>query len=167
MLTTIVRVLLLAGLLLSPWVSILAQPVSEPSSKSKVSQAFVVVYRLKAFAGSALKPTVHCDDVEMARLQNGRYFSFELPAGKHVLHGNRKQDGVVVNASAGSVYYVRVDIVPPGFMGTKGNAALALMPKEVAERELGSLKPSDSKQVKDKSRVLVDEYANVIVSRPH
>ena len=42
-------------------------------------------YRFKRFGGGALEPTVYCDDKPLARMDNGRYFGFQVPAGKHVV----------------------------------------------------------------------------------
>jgi hypothetical protein len=33
------------------------------------------VYRYKQFVGSALSPSVWCDETELARMENGRYFT--------------------------------------------------------------------------------------------
>src|SRR5690348_10728150 len=58
------------------------------------SQATIYVYRYKQFVGSALAPSVYCDETELARMENGRFFVVKLPAGKHVFRSNDKQSGV-------------------------------------------------------------------------
>jgi hypothetical protein len=37
------------------------------------SQATVYVYRYKQFVGSALSPSVYCDEIELARMDNGKF----------------------------------------------------------------------------------------------
>ena len=76
------------------------------------SQATIYVYRYKQFVGSALAPSVYCDETELARMENGRFFVVKLPAGKHVFRSNDKQSGVEEDLKAGETYYIRVELVP-------------------------------------------------------
>src|ERR1022692_1708781 len=70
----------------------------------------VFVYRYKQFYGSAISPSVYCDEVQMARMENGRYFVVTLPPGKHEFRSNDKQSGMELDAKEGQDYYIRVEI---------------------------------------------------------
>src|SRR5258707_9599036 len=48
---------------------------------STLDKARVFVYRYKQFVGSALEPSVYCDENQLARMDNGRFFIVELPPG--------------------------------------------------------------------------------------
>lgn len=128
-----------------------AQPTDQTDTK-----ATVYVYRYKQFAGSALAPSVFCDDAELARMENGRYFAVRLEPGKHVFHSNDKQSGIELDLKAGQQYFVRVEIAT-GFM--KGHGRLILVAPEQGSYEMQSskLKPLDSDKVVDATRVSVQE----------
>src|SRR5262249_17607616 len=89
------------------------------SQKPDPSKATVYVYRYKQFVGAALAPSVYCDDVQLARMENGRYLTVTVDAGKHILRSNDEQSGIVLQAVAGQQYFVRVDIAA-GFMKGHG-----------------------------------------------
>jgi hypothetical protein len=111
-------------------------------------------------AGSALSPAVYCDKVQLARLDNGRYFAAKIDPGTHVFHSNDKQSGVELDLKPGQKYFIRVEIAA-GFM--KGHGHLVLMPGEQGTYELHSskLKPLDVDKVDDPSRVSVEQaYVN-------
>jgi hypothetical protein len=123
---------------------------------ASVAKSTVYVYRYKQFVGSALAPSVYCDDVELARMENGRYFMATLEPGKHTFRSNDPQSGVVLGTKPGEQYYLRVEIAA-GMM--KGHGRLVLMSREQASYELVStkLKPLDANKVADKERVSLDE----------
>jgi hypothetical protein len=110
----------------------------------------------KQFVGGALAPSVYCDDVQLARMDNGRYFMATIPAGKHTFRSNEVQSGMDLNLRSGQEYFLRVEIAT-GFM--KGHGRLVLMPREQASYELrtAKLKPLDLAKVADKTRVSVAE----------
>src|SRR5689334_16492483 len=83
----------------------------------------VFVYRYKQFVGSALEPSVYCDDAQLARMDNGRYFSVKLEPGKHVFHSNDRQSGVELNVEPGQQYFIRVEMAA-GFMKGRGRLVL-------------------------------------------
>lgn len=101
-------------------------------------------YRYKQFEGSALKPSVYCDGIELARIENGRYFQIEIPSGEHTFYANDKQAGAVVKVEAGKDYYFRVDL-QTGFW--KGHYRLNVVAPEQGEYDLRKLKPLDSNKV--------------------
>ena len=121
-------------------------------STSQTGQATIYFYRYKQYAGSALKPSVYCDEIEVARMQNGRYFTLKLDPGKHTFRSNDKQSGVEVDLKPGQEYFLRVELVA-GFM--KGHGRLVAVVAEQAKYELKAknLKPVDAENVTDKARV--------------
>lgn len=135
------------------------QPASASTATSAdtKSQATVYVYRYKQFVGKALSPSVYCDENELARMENGRYFVVTLPAGTHVFRSNDKQAGINLDVKPGEKYYVRVEIAA-GFM--KGHGRLVSVAPEQGSYEIKNLKPLDSDKVKDTEHVSVAEIAN-------
>lgn len=127
-----------------------------PAVDGKPSKATVYVYRYKQFVGSALEPSVFCDDVQLARMTNGRYFTVKIDAGKHTFNSNDKQSGIELDAKAGQEYFIRLEIAA-GFM--KGHGRLILMAPEQAVYELKSdkLKPVDASKVLNTAMVSTEE----------
>lgn len=133
----------------------------EPAAaEKKTSEAMpdgkstVYVYRYKQFTGSALEPSVYCDDVELAKMDNGRYFIVKIAPGKHTFRSNDKQAGIEIDLKGGEDYYVRVEIAA-GFM--KGHGRLVMMQKEQGSYEIKKLTPLQADKVKDKTKVVIDE----------
>jgi hypothetical protein len=129
---------------------------SQKTTNANPSKATVYVYRYKQFVGSALAPSVYCDEAELARMENGRYFSVKLDPGKHNFRSNDKQSGIELDVKAGQEYFVRVEIAT-GF--AKGHGRLVLMSAEQGGYELKSskLKPLDSNKVLNATLVSVDD----------
>ena len=128
----------------------------QKATDAKPSKATVYVYRYKQFVGGALSPSVYCDEAELARMENGRYFSVKLDPGKHNFHSNDKQSGIELDVKAGQEYFLRVEIAT-GF--AKGHGRLILVPAEQGGYELKSskLKPLDSNKVVNATLVSVSE----------
>jgi len=144
--------LLLLAFALTTW----AQDKAAPGATSQDStKATVYVYRYKQFVGAALSPSVYCDDVQLARMENGRYFTTTVEPGKHIFRSNDEQSGIVLLAVAGQQYFIRVDIAA-GFM--KGHGRLQLMDGQQGMYELTSdkLKPLDVGKVIAKDKVSVE-----------
>lgn len=114
------------------------------------SQATVYVYRYKQFVGSALAPSVFCDETELARMENGRFFVAKLAPGKHVFRSNDKQAGIEVELKPGQQYYIRVELAT-GFM--KGHGRLLSVAPEQGSYEIKNLKPLDADKIKDTQHV--------------
>jgi hypothetical protein len=131
------------------------EPANSQTTDAKASKATVYVYRYKQFVGSALSPSVWCDGTELARMENGRYFTVTLDPGKHTFSSNDKQSGIELDAKAGQEYFVRVEIAA-GMM--KGHGRLILVAPEQGGYELKSkLKPLDSNKVVNATLVSVSE----------
>ena len=155
------RTLRILGLLMFCFTGLSAiaqQPTadSQKTTVAKPSKTSVYVYRYKQFAGSALAPSVFCDEIELARMENGRYFTVKLDPGKHTFRSNDKQSGTELDMKAGQEYFLRVEIAT-GF--AKGHGRLILMSPEQGGYELKSskLKPLDSNKVVNATLVSVDE----------
>lgn len=121
------------------------------ASKNDDSQAIVHIYRYKQFVGSALAPSVYCDETELARMENGRFFSVKLPSGKHSFYSNDKQAGMDVDLKGGQDYYIRVEIAA-GMM--KGHGRLILVAPEQGGYEIKKLKPLEADKIKDSEHVI-------------
>lgn len=126
------------------------QPENAASKKGD-SQVTVYIYRYKQFVGSALSPSVYCDDTELARMENGRFFTAKLSSGKHTFHSNDKQAGMDVDLKSGQDYYIRVEIAA-GMM--KGHGRMTLVAPEQGSYEIKKLKPLDADKIKDSEHVV-------------
>jgi Protein of unknown function (DUF2846) len=151
---SIVKALLCLGLAAS--FAHAQQPAGTPqaadisASQNKDSQATVYVYRYKQFVGSAISPSVYCDETELARMDNGRFFVAKLSPGKHVFRSNDKQAGIDVDLKGGQDFYIRVELAT-GFM--KGHGRLVSVAPEQGSYEIKKLKPLGTDKVKDTQRV--------------
>src|SRR5260370_13431145 len=116
---------------------------SQKTTDAKPSKATVYVYCYKQSVGGALSPFVYCDETELARMENGRYFTVKLDPGKHNFRSNDKQSGTELDAKAGQEYFLRVEIAT-GFMN--GHVRLILTSQEQGRSDLKSsnLKRLDS-----------------------
>jgi len=127
------------------------RPTAIPSDK-----AVVYVYRYKQFVGSALAPSVYCDEVQLARMENGRYFALNIDPGQHQFRSNDAQSGIQLDVKAGHEYYIRLEIAT-GFMKGRGRLVLAAPEQGRYELQSSKLKPLDTDRVVDHSRVSVEE----------
>lgn len=132
----------------------MAEQAATPQTSESGDKATLYVYRYKQFVGKALSPSVYCDEAELARMVNGRYFTVKLDPGKHSFRSNDKQSGIDLNMESGKSYFVRLEIAT-GFL--KGHGRLTLMAGEQAAYELKQLKPLDDDKVVDKGKVSVAE----------
>ena len=144
---SVLILLALAGTFLS------AQTVTTPQSDAS-AQPTVYIYRYKQFVGSALQPSVYCDEVQLARMENGRYFAVKLDPGKHTFRSNDQQSGVELDLKAGQEYFLRVEIATGMW---KGHGRLVLTAPEQGRFEVKGLKPLDEGKVADKTRVSLEE----------
>ena len=124
---------------------------ADNAARKDDSQVTVYIYRYKQFVDSALSPSVYCDDTELARMENGRFFAAKLSSGKHTFHSNDKQAGIDVDLKDGQAYYIRVEIAA-GMM--KGHGRLTLVAPEQGSYEIKKLKPLDSDKIKDSQHVV-------------
>lgn len=114
----------------------------------------VYIYRPKKLVGGALEPSVFCDGVELARMDNGRYFVLKLAPGKHIIHLTNEKKGYELNMAPGQTYYFRIGI-EAGFW--KGQGKILLEDNEKGAAEVKKIKPLDADKIKDKTMVVPPE----------
>ena len=135
-----------------PQAAATGQTEQQQVTSSNDSAVTVYFYRYKQYVGSALSPSVYCDEGELARMENGRFFTAKLKPGKHVFRSNDKQSGIEAELKSGQDYYIRVEIAA-GMM--KGHGRLVLVAPEQGAYEIKKLKPLDREKVKDSEHVTV------------
>ncbi len=127
-----------------------AQPEKPAAAAAKApavsDKAIIHVYRYKQFVGSGLEPSIYCDEIQLARMDNGRFFTVQVPAGHHVFRANDKQSGIEADFKAGQTYYIRTEIVA-GFM--KGHGRLILIAPEQGSFEVKKLQPLGADKIKN------------------
>ena len=136
-------------------VSIAQTETGQAAGAQSSEKATVYVYRYKQFMGAALNPSVYCDEQELARMDNGRYFAVKVDAGKHSFRSNDKQANIEIDTKAGQKYFIRVEIAS-GLM--KGHGRVVMMAPEQGESEIKRLKPLESSDVRDPERVALPTF---------
>jgi hypothetical protein len=148
------RIVSVLAILLSALLASAQEPQSAVlhTTDATSSKATIYVYRYKQFVGKALSPSVYCDETQLARMENGRYFTVKLDPGKHSFRSNDEQSGLDLEVKAGEEYFIRVEIAT-GFM--KGHGRLILVPREQGGYELNSdkLKALDADKIVAKGLV--------------
>src|SRR5688572_8550333 len=94
-----------------------AQAAAAAPAAASDAKPRIYFYRIKQFTGSALEPTVYCDERELARMDNGRYFVVTLEPGKHTCRMGDKQTGFELDMKAGEEYYAKITIEAGVFKG--------------------------------------------------
>lgn len=126
---------------------------TEPAANqtSSDTKALVHIYRYKEEGSGGLP--VFCDETELAKLDNGRYFLAKLNAGRHVFHSSDKQSGIELDLKSGQEYYIRVAMPPPlpGVFRPKGR--VVLVAPEQGTYEVQKLRPIDSRKIKNTEMV--------------
>ncbi len=113
----------------------------------------VYIYRPSKWVGRALEPSVFCDDVELARMDNGRFFMLKIKPGKHILRMTDEEKGYEINMGGGQVYYFRVGLEA----GTwKGKGRLLLDDNEKGAAEVKKLKYLGADKIKDKTMIVAE-----------
>lgn len=131
-----------------------ASTMAQNAVTDDAAKATVYVYRLQRGSGPPPNsPSVYCDNQELARIQNGRYFSIRLDPGKHSFQSTEEKSVVDLDLKAGQTYYIRGEVVP---VRLKPRGRLTQMSLEQGGSEARMLKPLDLDKVKDRVRVLRD-----------
>ncbi|MGH9401731.1 MAG: DUF2846 domain-containing protein [Terriglobia bacterium] len=109
------------------------------------TSARIICFRSKRFYGRDLKPSVYVDERQVVRLQNGRYFSVQVPAGEHQIESSMKHSAPLhLQAHPGESLYIEMLILP----GTwRGGGRLVPVPLKDGEAAVEQLKPADSKWI--------------------
>jgi len=123
--------------------SAFAQTQSNSGTSGKTK---VYVYRYKQYVGKGIRPSVLCDEKDIARIQSGRMVVLALNPGKHVFRSNDQQSQIDLDLKPGQEYYIRVEIAT-GFW--KGHGRLTLVAPEQGAGEVKQMRPADQGMIKD------------------
>jgi hypothetical protein len=143
---------MLAALLL---VAVTAAAVGQANVPTVENTGTVYVYRYGQFIGKALRPSVYCDDQEVAQIQSGREFAIALKPGRHIFRSSDKQAVATIDVTPGQNYFVRVDIAT-GFL--KGSGRVVLVPIGQGQEEVKRLQPSDRDRILDFDRISLHAF---------
>lgn len=135
----------------SPTPASIAHDAAKTSDEGK---ATVYIYRKKKLIGSALEPSVFCDGVELARMDNGRFFIVKLDPGTHLFHMTDRADKykrIEIKMGPGEKYYFRIGLEPGMW---KGHGTIVQVDEEEATAEIKKLKPLADSKIKDRTRVV-------------
>lgn len=117
--------------------STLVAVVPEVPTAANTEEATVYIYRPSKWVGRALEPSVFVDDIELARMDNGRYFAFKMKPGKHIVHMTDDKKGYAIDMGPGQTYYFRVGLEAGMW---KGKGKITLDDAERAMKEIKKLK---------------------------
>jgi hypothetical protein len=112
------------------------------------NSGMVVFHRPKRYFGSGLTPSVYVDNREVARLDNGRFFSLTLAPGKHELSSSMKHAPLQVEVRPGEVIYLEMVILAGNW---RGGGRLITTPQDDALIAIKKLKPLDKKWITDET----------------
>ena len=73
------------------------------------SSGTVHFYRYLLKVGKAAHPIISCDAFPIARMQNGRVYTMQIPAGRHAIATSENPTGIEVDVEAGREYFIRID----------------------------------------------------------
>lgn len=118
----------------------------EQKAPDQGPDALVVFYRPKRFMGSGLTPSVYMDGNELARLDNGRFFSIRLTPGKHQVSSSMKHPPLDVEVKSGETVYLEMVILSGNW---RGGGRFVPAPTDDALAAIGKLKSLDQNWVKD------------------
>jgi hypothetical protein len=119
------------------------------------AKARVYVYRYKQYAGSGIRPSIFCDEKDIARIQNGHGVVMGLTPGKHTFRSNDKQSQIEVDLKPGQECYIRLEIAVGMW---KGHGRLTMIMPEQGIGEFKQMKPADPGMIKDGSLLLPASY---------
>ncbi len=129
------------------------KPVTGIDESSGERDVTVYIYRPKKMMGMALEPSVYADGVELARMDNGRFFMLKLQPGKHVIQMTSDKKGYEFDMISGQTYYFRVGIEAGMW---KGEGKILLEDEVKGAAEVKKLKPLDAEKIKDKTLVVTN-----------
>ena len=113
--------------------------------------ATVYIYRPKKMVGSALEPSVFVDEIELARMDNGRYFAIKVKPGKHIIRMTDDKKGYALDMGPGQTYYFRVG-VEAGMW--KGHGKITLDDADRAIKEIKKLQFIGQDKIKATAMVI-------------
>lgn len=132
-----IAVVVLSLLTFSPM--LLAQQPAQPANSS----TSITFFREGHYVGHVLKPSVYVDGKQVARLENGRWFSIPVAPGKHEVSSSAKHEAAtVVEVSPGETSYVQMVITTGNW---RGGGRLIEVDSAQAQDKIAKLKPLDQK----------------------
>jgi hypothetical protein len=129
-------------------------PQTDPPAGIGAGKAVVIIYRPGKLVGKALEPSVFSDGVEVARMDNGRYFILLLEPGEHRIHMTQDNKRVDLKLGAGEVAFVRIRVVM-GMMKGRGEPSLA--DEADAVKDLKKMEPLGADKIKNTTLVVADK----------
>jgi hypothetical protein len=104
-------------------------------------------YRYLLMVGKAAHPIISCDAFPIARMQNGRVYTMQIPAGRHAITTDENPTGILVDIEAGKEYFIRIDYSPNASFAIR--ATPLVVTPEVGREETKKLRPLDGWLVED------------------
>lgn len=129
--------------------------VSQPSAATPDGKVRVYVYRSSNIAEKEFRPSVYVDEMEVARMQEGRNVILALRPGTHAFRSTDKKDKVDLELQAGQKYYIRIDV---SVASLTGHGKLNVVLPEQGAPEFGQTKAADRSMLKNQS-LLASEFA--------
>jgi hypothetical protein len=111
--------------------TVVAVAIDAPTT-TNAADSIVYIYRPNKMMGKALEPSVFVDDIELARMDNGRYFALKLKPGKHIVHMTEDKKGYAIDMGPGQTYYFRIGM-EMGMMKGHGKITLDDADRAIAE----------------------------------
>ena len=112
-----------------------------------VPSGTVHFYRYLLKVGKAAHPIISCDAFPIARMQNGRVYTMQIPAGRHAIATSENPTGIEVDVEAGKEYFIRIDYATNASFAIR--ATPVVVPVEVGREETKKLRPLDGWLVED------------------
>jgi hypothetical protein len=117
----------------------LAQPVLAHAT----GPATVTIFRAKFPPATAYAPSVYCGNVALTRLEHGRYFKIQLPAGKYSFRSSDDQI-LELQLGEGQEVYLQMQLIVHGF-NMKGH--MTQLGNGEGLDELAGLREADTKNL--------------------
>ena len=132
-------------------------PEQAADQKLPNAKAWVYVYRYKELNAALRSSSVFCDEIEVAHMQNGRYFLAKVDPGHHIFRSTLKESVVEMDLKAGQKYFLRVEISTGGGGGFGVPAKMKLVPPEQGSYEVRKLRPIDANKIVNTQMVVASE----------
>lgn len=126
---------------------------AQDAPNASTDKARVVVCRCRQFEGGGSRPSIYCNETDVARVQAGRYVALGLAPGKYSFRSVAQQSQIELDLKPGQEYYIRLDIVVGELFG---HVRLTLVQPEQGIGEVKQMKPADAGMVKDKRFLAAD-----------
>jgi hypothetical protein len=131
-----------------------AEQADQTRAGDGASKSTVYVYRHKEVGSRNMHPSVYVDGIDVAQMDDGKFFIIKLEPGKHIVEVNKGHSGAEIDMKAGEEYYFRVSIKAGVW---KGHGQIDFIQKEQGAFEIKKMQPLESKWIKDTSRATAEE----------